>query len=749
MAWKNKAVIKPVEVTGNKIARKGQKEAFMKKKWIVIALAVYTIVLAGCKVVSEPEPIAVESVTLDATTLTLAPGATKKLTATVKPDNADDKTVRWSSSDTTVAMVNSDGTVGAIKAGTAIITAQAGGKSATCQITVKVDTVNPELVAVENVTLDAETLVLAYGEKATLTATVTPDNANDKTVKWSSSNTTVATVVDGAVTAVAEGTATIIAQAGDKTATCEVTVKSVLVAVEVITLDKDTLTLEVGKTGKLTVTVTPDNADNKIVKWSSSDTAVATVGDDGTVTAVKAGTATITARAGSKAAICTATVKSQEIATHVHYYSLGICTVCGFQKPFMLDGTIDDNGVLTNYRGAEATVTIPDGVIGIGSGAFENCGSLKKVVIPGSVTAIGSQAFKSCSNLNTVEMSAGLTGIGSYAFSECTSLRNVSIPTSVTSIGDDAFKKCESLVTVRYSGTLAQWCTQVCDYNLMSYAKSVILTGENDLDLKAVTALTIPDGVTSIGDDVFNKCSSLVSVDIPDSVTRIISGAFYGCENLATVRYNGTLAQWCVLEGNGGLTSYAKHIIMSDGTDLNSMTNLVIPDGVKSIGGAFAGCTSITSVIIPNSVKSIEKYAFAGCMGLESVSIPNSVTSIGLGAFVRCTSLTSVDIPCSVTSIEMGAFYECTSLTSVSIPSSVTSIGDSAFCMCRNLTSVDIPASVMKIGQSAFSGCNKLNSVKYDGTEEQWKGIEKGSGIFSYTTFKTITGKDGTTWTAQ
>lgn len=739
----------------------------MKKKWITALIVLCTIVLAGCNVVSEPEPVAVESLTLDATTLTLALGATRKLTATVKPDNADDKNVKWSSSNVDVAMVDNDGTVGAISIGTTTITAQAGGKTATCTVTVNDVALNPDSVAVECITLNAETLTLAPGEKATLTATVTSDNSDVKTVKWSSSNTSVVTVVDGAVTAVAEGTAIITAQSGDKTAICAVTVKLVLVAVDGIMLDETTLTLEPGKTVKLKATVTPDDADEKTVSWLSSDTAIATVDGDGTVTAVKEGTATITARAGSKMSICTVTVKSQEIAPHVHYYSLGICTVCGFQKPFMLDGMIDDNGVLTNYIGAEATVTIPDGVIGIGSGAFENCGSLKKVVIPGSVTAIGSQAFKSCSNLNTVEISAGLTGIGSYAFSECTSLKNVyipdgvtsignsafsgcsslvsvTIPTSVTNFGDDAFEKCESLATVRYSGTLAQWCAQICDYNLMFYAKSVILAGENDLDLKVVTTLTIPENVTSIENTAFSWCTKLEKVIIPKSVTNIRTGAFYECENIATVQYNGTLAQWCILDGNGGLTSYAEHVIMSDGTDLNS-DNLVIPDGVKSIGsGVFYGFKGFKSVTIPTSVTSIEGVAFSGCTELTSVNIPNSVKSIGLGAFSRCKSLTSVNIPGSVTNIEMMAFYECNNLTSLTISEGVKGIEESAFSMCSNLTSVDIPASVTKIGRYAFSGCNKLNSVEYKGTKEQWNRIEKGDEIFSFTTVTTITCTDGT-----
>lgn len=850
----------------------------MKKKWIVVAFAACAIALTSCNVVSEPESIAVESVTLDATTLTLAPGATRKLTATVKPDNADDKTVVWSSSDTAVAMVGNDGMVGAIKTGTATITAKSGDKTATCLVTVsEIAVENPDSpVGVESVMLNTTTLMIEPGKTRTLTATVTPNNAEDKTVTWSSSDEKVATVSDdGTVTAHAEGTATITAKAGGKEATCTVAVKPILIAVKSVSLNMTILTLTSGETGKLTATVTPsdaddstvawlssnadvamvgndgtvtaikagkatitaqagditaecavsvnpilvesvtldvttltlapgmtkklaatvnpDNADDKTVTWSSSNVEVAMVSNDGTIGAIKTGTATITAQAGDKKATCVVTVNSQSSTMHVHYYSLGICTVCGFQKPFMLDGTIDDNGVLTNYRGAEATVTIPNGVIGIGAGAFENCESLKKVSIPSSVTAIGSQAFKGCSNLNILEMSTGLTGIGSYAFDGCTSLVNVSIPDSVSSIGDhafsgctklasvtiptnvpsfgdDAFAGCENITSMTYSGTLAQWCKQICDYNLMSYAKSVILAGENDLDLKTVTTLTIPEGVTIIESTAFHWCMNLSNVIIPTSVTNIVRGAFYNCKNLYNVQYGGTLAQWCSLDNDRYLMFYAKHVIV-DSKDLKSMTDLVIPNGVKtvedyafsdctnlkivtipdsvtSIGSVFVECTGLTSVTIPANVKNIGDGAFTGCKGLKSVTIPNSVTSLGAGAFARCDGLTSVTIPDSVTSIEMMTFYNCTSLTEVTIFEGVMSIGENAFDGCKNLTSVDIPASVTRIGEGAFSMTN-LSTVKYGGTQEQWNKIEKGADIFSWTKRPTITGSDGSTWTAQ
>ena len=265
---------------------------------------------ATCSVTVTKKVVAVESVTLDKSSLELNEGETVTLTATVKPDNASDRTVTWSSSKTSVATVDANGKVTAVAEGTATITAKAGNKSATCSVTV-----TKNVVAVESVTLDKSSLELTEGETATLTATVKPDNATNKTVTWSSSNASIATVdQNGKVTAVAEGTATITAKAGEKTATCTVAVKKNVVAVESITLDKSSLELTEGETATLVATVKPDNATNKTVTWSSSNASVASVDANGTVTAVAEGTATITAKAGDKTATCTVTVKKSVVA---------------------------------------------------------------------------------------------------------------------------------------------------------------------------------------------------------------------------------------------------------------------------------------------------------------------------------------------------------------------------------------------------------------------------------------------------
>ena len=162
-------------------------------------------------------------------------------------------------------------------------------------------------VEVSSVSLNTATIEMIEGETFSLVATVLPKDAEYDGVMWASSNASVASVNSGTVTAVKEGTATITASAGGKSSTCTVKVSAKVVTVTSITLDKTSLSMQVGETETITATVNPDNATDKSVTWGSSDVSVATVAD-GRVTAKKSGEATITAKSGSCIAECKVTI---------------------------------------------------------------------------------------------------------------------------------------------------------------------------------------------------------------------------------------------------------------------------------------------------------------------------------------------------------------------------------------------------------------------------------------------------------
>ena len=240
------------------------------------------------------EIIHVSSVSLDTSSLELSVGDTYTFKTTVLPENATNKELIWSSSDDSVVSVDND-TIGALKDGKATITVKSkdGYKSSSAEITVVKE---PSIVHVSSVSLNETTLDLLTGDRATLTATVLPSNASDKTISWSSSNENVATVKNGKVTAISAGQATITVTTkdGGLTASCIVSVTQKIVPVNGVSLNYNELELSVGDSEDLIAKVLPTNATNKEVIWSSTDEEVASVDENGKVTALKVGETMVT-----------------------------------------------------------------------------------------------------------------------------------------------------------------------------------------------------------------------------------------------------------------------------------------------------------------------------------------------------------------------------------------------------------------------------------------------------------------------
>lgn len=150
---------------------------------------------------------------------------------------------------------------------------------------------------------------------------------------------------------------------------------------------------------------------------------------------------------------------------------------------------------------------------------------------------------------------------------------------------------------------------------------------------------------------------------------------------------------------------------------LQKTENLVISEGIKSIGlSAFYG-SSLVSVQLPSTLTAIGNNAFNGCHELTTIELPASLTSLSNGLFKDCLSLTEIIIPASVQTIGNEVFSGCTSLTSIAIPDGVTSIGNSVFYGCKALTQLTLPSALATLGTEVFTECDSLNYTVADGAK--------------------------------
>lgn len=254
---------------------------------------------------------------------------------------------------------------------------------------------------------------------------------------------------------------------------------------------------------------------------------------------------------------------------------------------------------------------------------------------------------------------------------------SITLPEGLSSIGNCAFSGFKSATTL----TIPNSVTTIGDWAFLS------CTG--------LTTLAIGHGVKTIGKLVFGGCSGLTSVTIGNSVTRIGERSFDGCEGLRSVHISDIEA-WCKISFNDKLSNplSLSHHLFFNGEEIK---DLVIPNGVTSISlYAFCGCSSLTSVTIPNTITSIEGLAFENCSGLTAIYISDIAAWCKLRfsyddynplyyahkLYLNGEEIKDLIIPNNVSTIGNNVFSNCSSLTSVTIGNSVTSVDDGAFNGC-------------------------------------------------------------------
>ena len=630
--------------------------------------------------------------------------------------------------------------------------------------------VNQETVAVTGVSLNAGELNLTVGkDPVTLVATVEPENAADKTVAWSSSAENVATVANGIVTPVSEGSAIITATAGDFSAKCTVTVAAAKVAVTGVALDQHELTLNVKETGTLKATLVPENATNKALTWSSSAEAVATV-EDGVVTAVAMGTTTITVATedGGFTDSCTVTVWGTCGTNVTWFYNTTSKTLKIAGSGAIADYARAMQQPWKSYLRKATTVELGEDITRIGKFAFAGCVALTSITIPDN---------------------SKLEEIGASAFMQTSKLKSISLPNTLTHIDDIYIASKE----IHFRGTASQWeslsytgkgkvyvldengreteyvpdpyngkCGDNATWHFAPDTGVLTISGTGEIKnytatapapwdqyKEKITKAVVENGITSVGNYAFASHRALKTVELAGSVTKIGDNVFQNAEMLLAIdlKHVTSVGQYA-FERCVALTSLDLGAALSIGRnafyECTALENVVLGNEkttLSSIGlRAFEKCSKLETVTFKNvtnvgqyafkgtavksvdltSVTKIDGSAFENAKGLETVTFGKNLTSLGGAAFAN-TAIKEISIPGKVTTWGNGSFSNCHKLTKVEIQEGINTIPKYTFQGSEELCEVTLPVTLTQVGEGAFNECGALATVNYTGT---WSNVK-------------------------
>ena len=622
-------------------------------------------------------------------------------------------------------------------------------------------TPDPQIVPVTQIALNETTLSLLEGETRTLTLTLLPEDATNRSVTWKSSNETVATVnADGRVTAVSAGNATITVTTADGSnlsAQCAVTVQEPDPTVLIAGDCGSGVSYSLSADGKLTLSGSGTiNFDSNNQPWKEYLNQIKIVNIPDGVTS-----------------ICSYAFRDCRNATNV-------------TLPSSLR-TISDHAFMGCSGLTE--LVIPEGVESIGDYAFESLTNLEVAHLPSTIQSLGREIFKNStgklyakcnipdvsdwyytasfysSRFSEVVIEEGVVSIGQQAFNNCSSIQSLTLPSTLKTISEKAFENCSGLLELTLPATIESignkafgGCGGVVYLNC-----NLQDTNEGVFRDSKITRLVVGDGVTSLGQRSFCGSSQLVSVAFPSSLTTIGISAFEGCKSLTEITLPTSLhsilnyafknceglTELAIPEGVETIGDYAfegmtnlevTHLpstIQSLGREIfknstgklyakcnipdvsdwyytasfysSRFSEVVIEEGVVSIGQqAFNNCSSIQSLTLPSTLKTISDNAFENCSGLLELTLPATIESIGNKAFGGCGGV--VYLNCNLLDTNEGVFRD-SKITRLMVADGVTSLGQRSFCGSSQLVSVTFSSSLTTIGSSAFEGCKSLTEI--------------------------------------
>lgn len=275
-----------------------------------------------------------------------------------------------------------------------------------------------------------------------------------------------------------------------------------------------------------------------------------------------------------------------------------------------------------------------------------------------------------------------MTTIGRWAFDSCEKLTALRVPEGVTTLGQSVFWGCKALQELTLPSTLTTIGTKLCYH------------------CENLTSITIPAGVTSIGDEAFSGCKLLGTITLPATLNSLGTYAFYGCESAKSV----------VFLGNDDVTLSGE----SQFSMMKSLKSVRLPNNQSTITRSmFYGCEKLEAIDLSKlPATEIRPYAFYNCKALATVQFPPSLATIGECAFSSCKNLTTVAFPASLKTIGNDSF-RYSGVTIMQLNNGLESIGNYAFSDCDALTTATLPNTLTSLGQYAFDNCDELQTVVF------------------------------------